>query len=41
MTTYRQDLDKTKFKSFLIKDKKMLEKYNEIWKKGQQHQKRV
>ena len=28
--------------SFLIKDEKLLEKYNEIWKKSQQHyQKRI
>ena len=30
---YRRDFDKTKCMSFLIKDEKLLEKYNEIWKK--------
>ena len=33
MSTYRRDFDKTKCMSFLIKDEKLLEKYNEIWKK--------
>ena len=33
MCAYRRDFDKTKCMSFLIKDKKLLEKYNEIWKK--------
>ena len=30
---YRRNFDKTKCMSFLIKDDKFLEKYNEIWKK--------
>ena len=30
---YRRDFDKTKCMSFMIKDEKLLEKYNEIWKK--------
>ena len=33
MSVYRRDFDKTKCMSFFIKDKKLLEKYNEIWKK--------
>ena len=33
MCAYRRDFDKTKCMPFLIKDKKLLEKYNEIWKK--------
>ena len=34
MSAYRRrDLDKTKCMSFLIKYEKLLEKYNEIWKK--------
>ena len=33
MSANRRDFDKTKCMSFLIKDKKLLEKYNEIWKK--------
>ena len=33
MNAYRKDFDKTRFMSFLIKDEKLLEKYNEIWKK--------
>ena len=33
MSAYRRDFDKTKCMSFLIKDGKLLEKYNEIWKK--------
>ena len=32
MSAYRRDFDKTKFMSFLIKDEKLLEKYNKIWK---------
>ena len=32
MIAYRRDFDNTKCISFLIKDKKLLEKYNEIWK---------
>ena len=30
MSAYRKDFDKTKYMSFLIKDDKSLEKYNEI-----------
>ena len=33
MSAYRKDFDKTKCMYFLIKDEKLLEKYNEIWKK--------
>ena len=33
MSAYRRDFDKTKYKSFLIKDNELLEKYNELWKK--------
>ena len=33
MSAYRKDFSKTKCMSFLIKDEKLLEKYNEIWKK--------
>ena len=33
MSAYRRDFDKIKRKSFFIKDEKLLEKYNEIWKK--------
>ena len=33
MSAYTRDFDKTKCMSFLIKNKKLLEKYNEIWKK--------
>ena len=33
MSAYRRNFDETKYMSFLIKDDKLLEKYNEIWKK--------
>ena len=33
MTAYRRDFDETKYMSLLIKDEKLLEKYNEIGKK--------
>ena len=33
MSTNRRDFDKSKCMSFLIKDEKLLEKYNEIWRK--------
>ena len=33
MSAYRKDFNETKYISFLIKDDKLLEKYNEIWKK--------
>ena len=31
MSAYRQDFDETEYMSFLIKDEKLLEKYNRIW----------
>ena len=31
VSAYRSDFDETKYKSFLIKDDELLEKYNEIW----------
>ena len=34
MSAYRRDFDKTKSMSFLIKDGKLLEKYNETSKKS-------
>ena len=40
MSAYRKDFDKTKCMSFLIRDEKLLEKYNESWKKSLQHQKK-
>ena len=33
MSAYRRNFNKTKYISFLIKDEKLLEKYNEIWRK--------
>ena len=33
MGAYRENFDETKYISFLIKDDKLLEKYNEIWEK--------
>ena len=33
MYAYRKDFDETKYVSLLIKDDKLLEKYNEIWEK--------
>ena len=33
MSAYRTDFEETKYMSFLIKDNKLLEKYNEIWNK--------
>ena len=33
MNAYRINFDKTKCVSFLIKDEKLLEKHNEIWKR--------
>ena len=33
ISKHRKDFDKTKDISFLTMDKKLLEKYNEIWKK--------
>ena len=33
MSAYRKDFDETKYVSFLIKDYKLLEKYNEMWGK--------
>ena len=38
MSSYRRDFDKTnKCMSFLIKDEKMLEKYNDVWEKSLQN----
>ena len=31
MSAYRRDFDVTKYMYFLLKDSKLLEKYNEIW----------
>ena len=33
VSAYKRNFDKTKCMSFLINDEKLLEKYNEIWKK--------
>ena len=33
ISAYRRNFNKTKCVSFLTKDEKLLEKYNEIWKK--------
>ena len=33
MSAYRKDFDQTKYMSFLIKDKELFKKYNEIWVK--------
>ena len=33
MSAYRQEFDKTNYKSFLIKDDELLKKYNDIWEK--------
>ena len=33
MSAYRRGFDKTKCMAFLIKDDKLLGKYNEIWEK--------
>ena len=33
MSAYRRDFDKTKCMNFLIKDDKLLKKYNGIWEK--------
>ena len=33
LSAYRKDFDRTKYVSFLIKDDKLLEKYNAIWEK--------
>ena len=33
LSEYRKDFDESKCMSFLIKNEKLLEKYNEIWKK--------
>ena len=33
MIGYRRDFDETKYISYLIKHKELLEKYNKIWKK--------
>ena len=31
MNVFRRDFEETPYMSFLIKDNKLLEKYNEIW----------
>ena len=41
MSAYRTDFEETKYMSFLIKDNKLLEKYNEIWDKIRVYQKRI
>ena len=33
VSAYRRDFDKTKYMFFFIKDKELLEKYNETWGK--------
>ena len=33
-SAYRKDFDQTKYMSFLIKDDKLSERYNEIWIKA-------
>ena len=33
MSAYRRDFDETKYTSFMIKNKELLEKYNDIWEK--------
>ena len=33
MNAHRKGFDETKFVSFLIKDDKLLEKYDEVWEK--------
>ena len=32
MSAYRKDFDETKYMTFLVKDDKLLKKYNKIWK---------
>ena len=34
LSAYKRNFDKTNCMSFLINDEKLLEKYNEIWKKA-------
>ena len=42
MSAYRRDFDRTKCMSFLIKDEKLLEKFDKIWNKSKQdNRKRV
>ena len=42
MSAYRRDFDETKYRSFLIKDDELLEKYVEIWEKVKKYyQKRI
>ena len=42
MNAYRRGFDRTKCMPFLVIEEKLFEKYNEIWKKSQQHcQKRI
>ena len=33
MSAYNRDFDETKYMSFLIKNDKLIEKYNKIWEK--------
>ena len=33
MYIYRRDFDETKYMSFLIKEEKVFDNYNEIWEK--------
>ena len=37
MTAYRKDFDETKYVSFFVKDDKLLENNDGIWKKSNQH----
>ena len=42
MNAYRRGFDRTKCMPFLVIEEKLFEKYNEIWKRSQQHcQKRI
>ena len=41
MSAYRRDFDETKYVSFLIKDDKLLKKYDEIWGKVKNSNKKV
>ena len=34
MSTFRKKIDKTKYMSFLVKDGKLLKKYNKSWNKA-------
>ena len=41
MSAYRKDFNETKYTSFLIKNDELLEKYNEIWEKGSNSNKKA